>query len=34
VIVAENGDVLHFDRSGGWIADKVPAGRVLIDGTS
>ena len=34
VIVAENGDVLHFDRDGGWIADKVPAGRVLIDGTS
>jgi ribonuclease J len=34
VIVAENGDVLHFDRSGGWVADKVPAGRVLIDGTS
>ena len=34
VMVAENGDVLHFDRSGGWIADKVPAGRVLIDGTS
>jgi ribonuclease J len=34
VIVAENGDVLHFDRGGGWIADKVPAGRVLIDGTS
>ena len=32
--VAENGDVLHFDRGGGWIADKVPAGRVLIDGTS
>jgi len=34
VIVAENGDVLHFDRDSGWIADKVPAGRVLIDGTS
>jgi ribonuclease J len=34
VMVAENGDVLHFDRDGGWIADKVPAGRVLIDGTS
>jgi ribonuclease J len=34
VIVAENGDLLHFDRDGGWIADKVPAGRVLIDGTS
>jgi ribonuclease J len=34
VIVAENGDVLHFDSDGGWIADKVPAGRVLIDGTA
>jgi ribonuclease J len=34
VIVAENGDVLHFDGDGGWIADKVPAGRVLIDGTA
>jgi ribonuclease J len=34
VILAENGDVLHFDRDGGWVADKVPAGRVLIDGTS
>ncbi|MCX6552198.1 MAG: ribonuclease J [Acidobacteria bacterium] len=32
IIIAENGDVLHFDRSGGWVADKVPAGRVLIDG--
>jgi ribonuclease J len=34
VIVAENGDVLHFDQSGGWIADKIPAGRVLIDGAA
>jgi ribonuclease J len=34
IIVAENGDVLHFDRSGGWIADKIPAGRVLIDGAA
>jgi ribonuclease J len=32
IIVAENGDVLHFDRAGGWIADKTAAGRVLIDG--
>jgi ribonuclease J len=32
IIAAENGDVLHFDKDGGWIADKVPAGRVLIDG--
>jgi ribonuclease J len=34
IIPAENGDVLHFDKDGGWIADKVPAGRVLIDGAS
>jgi ribonuclease J len=34
IIAAENGDVLHFDKNGGWIADKVPAGRVLIDGTA
>jgi ribonuclease J len=34
VIVAENGDVLHFDRTGGWVADKIPAGRVLIDGAA
>ncbi len=34
VIVAENGDLLHFDRDGGRIAGKVPAGRVLIDGTA
>jgi ribonuclease J len=34
VIVAENGDLLHFDRDGGRSAGKVPAGRVLIDGTA
>ncbi len=34
VIVAENGDLLHFDRDGGRIAGTVPAGRVLIDGTA
>jgi ribonuclease J len=33
VLLAENGDVLRFDAGGGRIADKVPAGRVLIDGT-
>jgi ribonuclease J len=33
VILAENGDVIRFDDEGGRIADKVPAGRVLIDGT-
>jgi ribonuclease J len=33
VLLAENGDVIRFDDEGGRIADKVPAGRVLIDGT-
>lgn len=33
VIMAENGDRLRFDRGGGRIAGKVPAGRVLIDDT-
>jgi ribonuclease J len=33
VLVAENGDVLHFDETGGRIAGKAPVGRVLIDGT-
>jgi ribonuclease J len=33
VLLAENGDVLRFDADGGRIAGKVPAGRVLIDGT-
>jgi ribonuclease J len=33
VLLAENGDVIRFDDDGGRIADKVPAGRVLIDGT-
>ena len=33
VLLAENGDRLGFDEAGGWIEDKVPAGRVLIDGT-
>jgi ribonuclease J len=34
VIVAENGDRLRFDGAGGAIAGKVPAGRVLIDGSA
>ncbi|MEW5980857.1 MAG: ribonuclease J [Acidobacteriota bacterium] len=34
VLVAENGDVLHFDRDAGVVAGKVPAGRVFIDGAS
>lgn len=33
VITAEDGDVVRFDAEGGRIADKTPAGRVLIDGT-
>ncbi|HEX6975481.1 MAG TPA: ribonuclease J [Vicinamibacterales bacterium] len=33
VLLAENGDVLRFDHEGGAIAGKVPAGRILIDGT-
>ena len=34
VLLAENGDLLAFDRDGGRIAGRMPAGRVLIDGTS
>src|SRR5262249_53136739 len=33
VLMAENGNVLRFDANGGRIADRLPAGRVLIDGT-
>ena len=33
VLMAEDGDVLRFDGEGGRVADRVPAGRVLIDGT-
>jgi ribonuclease J len=33
VLLAENGDLLQFDRGGGRIADRVAVGRVLIDGT-
>jgi ribonuclease J len=33
VILAENGDLIRFDHEGGRVADKVPAGRILIDGT-
>ena len=32
-LMAEDGDVLRFDADGGRLADRVPAGRVLIDGT-
>ena len=33
VLLAENGDLIRFDDEGGRLADKVPAGRILIDGT-
>jgi ribonuclease J len=33
ILMAEDGDVLRFDANGGRLADRVPAGRVLIDGT-
>ena len=33
VLLAENGDVVQFDSEGGRLAGKVPAGRILIDGT-
>jgi ribonuclease J len=33
ILLAENGDVIHFDEHGGRIAGKAPVGRVLIDDT-
>ncbi len=33
VVLAENGDVIRVDGEGGRVADRVPAGRILIDGT-
>jgi ribonuclease J len=33
VLLAENGDVIQIDEGGARVADKVPAGRILIDGT-
>ncbi|MGH9257214.1 MAG: ribonuclease J [Vicinamibacterales bacterium] len=33
VLLAENGDIIQFDRQGARVADKAPAGRVLIDVT-
>jgi ribonuclease J len=33
VLLAENGDVVQFDRDGARVSERVPVGRVLIDGT-
>ena len=33
VVLAENGDLIRFDEDGGRVAERVPAGRTLIDGT-
>ena len=33
VLLAENGDVVRFDDSGGQVGEKTAAGRILIDGT-
>jgi ribonuclease J len=33
VVLAENGDVIRVHPDGARVADKVPAGRILIDGT-
>ena len=33
ILLAQDGDLIRFDREGGRIADRVPAGRMLIDGT-
>lgn len=32
IFVAENGQVLEFTRDKGYIAGRVPAGRILVDG--
>jgi ribonuclease J len=33
VLLVENGDVIRFDGDSAGVAGKVPAGRILIDGT-
>jgi ribonuclease J len=33
VVMAQDGDVIRFDEAGGRVADRVNAGRILIDGT-
>jgi ribonuclease J len=33
VLMVEDGDVVRFDGTGARVADRVPAGRVFVDGT-
>jgi ribonuclease J len=33
ILMAEDGDVIRFDGTGGRVADRVASGRTLIDGT-
>jgi ribonuclease J len=33
VLLAQDGDIIHFDAQGARIADKAPTGRILIDTT-
>jgi ribonuclease J len=33
ILLAENGDIVHFDTTGARLAGKAPVGRILIDGT-
>jgi ribonuclease J len=33
VVLAENGDLIRFDDDGGRVAERIPSGRTLIDGT-
>ena len=33
ILLAENGDLVHFDANGGRLAGKATVGRILIDGT-
>jgi ribonuclease J len=32
ILLAENGQVIEFDRTGGRIRERVPTGRILVDG--
>jgi ribonuclease J len=33
ILLAEDGDIIHFDEAGARLAGKAPVGRILIDGT-